>query len=205
MVNGKSIFTLVTLWLAHQSELWGNVCVPDCSPVQSCSPWWRHKIETFSALLALCERNPPVTGGFPSQRPVTRSFGVFFDLRLYKRLGKQSRRRWFGTPSLPLWRHPNAVLAICNIVLFNLALKYRFCNWEPVVRNMAVICRIRITGRISLPGVQNQSKVEDTNYEQTKAWFCSIFVHWVALDYKARMTCHWIHVEHLWIFTLAPM
>ena len=37
------------------------------------------------ALLALCEGNPPVTGGFPSQRPVTRSFGVFFDLR--KRLG----------------------------------------------------------------------------------------------------------------------
>ena len=31
-------------------------------------------VETFSALLAFCEGNPPVTGGFPSQRPVTRSF-----------------------------------------------------------------------------------------------------------------------------------
>ena len=30
-------------------------------------PWWRHQMETFSALLALCERNLPVTGGFPSQ------------------------------------------------------------------------------------------------------------------------------------------
>ena len=30
------------------------------------------------------------TGEFPSQRPVTRSFGVFFDLRLNKRLSKQS-------------------------------------------------------------------------------------------------------------------
>ena len=38
---------------------------------------WRHQMETFSALLALCEGNPPVTGGFPSQRPVTRSFEVF--------------------------------------------------------------------------------------------------------------------------------
>ena len=37
--------------------------------------------------------NPPVTGGFPSQRPVTRSFDVYFDLRLNKRLSKQSRRR----------------------------------------------------------------------------------------------------------------
>ena len=51
----------------------------------------------------------PVTGGFPSQRPLTQSFGVFFDLRLNKRLSKQSRRRWFETPSrsLSLWRHCN--------------------------------------------------------------------------------------------------
>ena len=39
-------------------------------------------------LLTLCEGNTPVTGGFPSQRPVTRSSGVFFDLRLNKRLSK---------------------------------------------------------------------------------------------------------------------
>ena len=45
-------------------------------------------METFSALLALCAGNSLVTGEFPAQRPVTRSFGVFFDLRLYKRLSK---------------------------------------------------------------------------------------------------------------------
>ena len=39
-------------------------------------------MQIFPALLALCEGNPPVTGGFLSQRPVTRSFDVFFDLRL---------------------------------------------------------------------------------------------------------------------------
>ena len=33
--------------------------------------WWHHQMETFSALLVLCEGNPPVTGGFPSKRPVT--------------------------------------------------------------------------------------------------------------------------------------
>ena len=60
-------------------------------------------METFSALLALS----PVTGVFPSQRPVTQSFGVFFDLRLNKWLNKQSRRRWFMMPSLSLWRHCN--------------------------------------------------------------------------------------------------
>ena len=34
-------------------------------------------METFSALLALCVVNSPVTGEFPSQRPVTRSFDVY--------------------------------------------------------------------------------------------------------------------------------
>ena len=43
-------------------------------------------METFSALLAICAGNSPVPGEFPSQRPVTRSFDVFFDLRLNKRL-----------------------------------------------------------------------------------------------------------------------
>ena len=44
--------------------------------------WWRHQMETFSALLAICAGNSPATGEFPAQRPVTRSFDVFFDLRL---------------------------------------------------------------------------------------------------------------------------
>ena len=65
-------------------------------------------METFSALLALCEGNPPVTGGFPSQRPVTRNFDAFFDLRPNKRLSKQSRRRWFETPSRSSVRYCNS-------------------------------------------------------------------------------------------------
>ena len=45
----------------------------------------------ISALLAICAGNSAVTGEFPAQKPVTRSFGVFLDLRLNKRLSKQSR------------------------------------------------------------------------------------------------------------------
>ena len=70
-------------------------------------PWWRHQMETFSALLALCAGNSPITGEFPSQRPVTRSFDVFFDHRKNKRLSNQSGRRWFETTSRSLWRHCN--------------------------------------------------------------------------------------------------
>ena len=66
-------------------------------------------MEMFSALLALCAGNSPVTGEFPAQRPVTRSFDVFFDLRLNKRFSKQSRGRWFETPSRSLWRQCNVI------------------------------------------------------------------------------------------------
>ena len=70
-------------------------------------PWSRHKMETFSALLAIIAGNSPVTGEFPAQRPVTRSFGVFSDLSLNKRLSNQSWGWWFETQSRPLWRHCN--------------------------------------------------------------------------------------------------
>ena len=64
-------------------------------------------METFSALLALCVGNSPVTGDFPAQRPVARSFDVFFDLRLNKWLSKQTWGWWFETPSHSLWHHCN--------------------------------------------------------------------------------------------------
>ena len=60
-------------------------------------------MEIFSALLAICAGNSPVTGEFSSQRPVTRSFDVYFDLRLNKRLSKQSWGWWFETPSRSLY------------------------------------------------------------------------------------------------------
>ena len=72
--------------------------------------WWRHLIEAFSALLVICAGNSPVTGEFPAQRPVTRSFSVFFDLRLNKRLSKQSWGWWFETLLSPLWRHINVIM-----------------------------------------------------------------------------------------------
>ena len=63
--------------------------------------WWRHQMETFSALLALYAENSPVSGKFSSQRPVTRCF----DLHLNKRLNKQTRCWWlFETESCSLWR-----------------------------------------------------------------------------------------------------
>ena len=74
------------------------------------SAWWRHQMETFSALLIICAGNSPVTGEFPAQRPVMWSFDIFFYLRLNKRLNKQWWAWWFETPSRPLWLHSNEFL-----------------------------------------------------------------------------------------------
>ena len=82
---------------------------PTTSVTKWASTWWRHQMETFSALLAICAGNSPVPGDFPAQRPVTRSFDVFFDLRLNKRLSKQSWGWWSETISRPLWRYRNEV------------------------------------------------------------------------------------------------
>ena len=67
-------------------------------------------METFSASLAICAGNSPVSGEFPAQRPVTWSFDVFFDLCPSKWLSKQSRGWWFETPFLSLWSHCNGYI-----------------------------------------------------------------------------------------------
>ena len=113
---------MYTAWICDMSVLdigrdsvWVSR-VTRTSYMRSCrrplSTWWRHQMETYSALLAICAGNSPVTGEFPTQRPVTQSFDVFFHLSLIKRLNKQSRGWWFETPSRPLWRHCNETQSV---------------------------------------------------------------------------------------------
>ena len=70
--------------------------------------WWRHKMETFSILLALCEDNPPVNRWIPLTKE------LWCLLRLSKWLSKQSRRQRFETPSCSLWRHCKVWVNICG-------------------------------------------------------------------------------------------
>ena len=71
-------------------------------------------------------------GEFPAQRPVTRSFGVFFDLRLNKRLDKQSWGWWFEKPSRPLWRHRNDELTDFQL---HVQVIVRGCNYSPMPKH----------------------------------------------------------------------
>ena len=67
----------------HVQMCWWPLRFKDSTEKEEANiPWWRHQMETFSASLAICEGNSTVTGEFPAQRPVTRSFDVFFDPRL---------------------------------------------------------------------------------------------------------------------------
>ena len=113
----KADWLVDTTWYQLTNQLWAltapywperqSESAPGWRAPGKFSPWWRHQMETFSALLALCAGNSPVTGEFPAQRPVTRSFNVFFDLRLNIRLSKQSWGWWFETPLHSLLRHCN--------------------------------------------------------------------------------------------------
>ena len=91
-------------------------------------------METFSALLAICAGNSPAPGEFPTQRPVTRSFDVFFDLRLNKWLSKQSWSWWLETLSCPLWRHRNATrdCAILPVVIYHCACTHTCMLQKPL-------------------------------------------------------------------------
>ena len=85
-------------------------------------------METFSASLALCAGNSPVPGEFPAQRPETWNLDVSFDLRLNIRFSKQSWGWWFETPSCPLWRYCNDLMAL--EVQLSSSSWWWWCSWS---------------------------------------------------------------------------
>ena len=94
-------------------------------------PWRRHQMETFSALLAICAGNSPVPGEFPTQRQVTQSFDVFFDVCPNKRLTKHSWGWWVETPSPSLWRHCHAIYMVSLPYSLPKTLRLSFLNQFP--------------------------------------------------------------------------
>ena len=87
-------------------------------------PWWRHQMETFSALLAICAGNSLVFSEFPAQRPVTRSFDVFFDSHLNKQLSKQS---WAGDLIRYRAHYDVTVMQWCDFIPHHIKCIYIYC------------------------------------------------------------------------------
>ena len=125
---GTSNYTPQILWDVIASPCyWYLLLAQHASQAfRTSNTWWRHQMETISALLAVCAGNSPVTGEFPAQRPATRSFDIFFDLGLYQQLSKQWRRRWFKTPWHSLWRYCNE----CCWERYDHSF-YSICNFGP--------------------------------------------------------------------------
>ena len=86
----------------------------------------------FRVTCPLCEEFTG-SGEFPAQRPVTRSFDVFFDLRLNKRLSKQSWGWWFQTPPWPLWRQCNALFASADLEFVQAQELSTTRDWGPIL------------------------------------------------------------------------
>ena len=116
--------------------------------------WWRHQMEAFSAKLAICAGNSPVTGEFPAQRPVTRSFDVSFDLRLNKRLRKQSWSWWFETLSRPLWRQCDDIASLgqcrdhCGTIAVLFCVSYDHMHGSTCISGVCVDASMCKTGQL---------------------------------------------------------
>ena len=81
--HAASNVTIIT-YIEEIVKYWGNSEIPREIRKYRSKSWWRHQLETFSAILAFYVGNSPVNGEFPAQRPATRSFDVFFDQGLNK-------------------------------------------------------------------------------------------------------------------------
>ena len=125
-------------------------------------------MQTFSALLAICAGNSPVPVEFPTQRPVTQSFDVFFDLRPNKWLSKQWWSWWFETLSWPLWRH-------CN----GFGYRWHPTGNQPLMRQTAVLTQ-QNTKRKSVGSISD--------------WGQSLFICYFGYcGYR-----HWLFIIMLW-------
>ena len=107
-------------------------------------------------------------GEFPTQRPVTRSFDVFFDMLPNKRFSQQSWGWWFETPSLSLWRHRNDSAPMEYApVLFVLFATVIFTHW--VWSKMTAILQITFKLFVRCPITNNPVLVQIMAYADQMA------------------------------------
>ena len=198
-------YILIQCWLEFlPKDAFGNKSAFDQFHPWWCNDmeWWRQQMETFSALLAFCAGNSPVTVVFPLQRPVTRSFDIFFNLCPNKRLSKQSWRRSYEKPSSSLWRHCDGntyshfrSFARGKMAHFtasaNLNLLSRICIILPFLGTGVVSSLNRVLVRISIKLYQMFWIDKMTRFDHT----CSIiladtvdlYVHWYNTCYRESM------------------
>ena len=164
-------------------------------------------METFSALLAICAGNSPVTGEFSAQRPVTRSFDVvFFYLRLNKWLSKQSWGWWFETPSRPVWRQCNDVCVTKTLIACIPVIRAN--GYLPNIKEIRHCLISLIFDRHPIAWITDTQSPQNDNWiynigipYKIRTWFCCVL-----FSCSYIMGCWWIGVVYLPIFCrVAPL
>ena len=135
----------------------------------------------------------PLCREFTGHRWITKASDAefrwaFFYLRLNKRLSKQSRRRWFETPSWSLWRH-------CNVYSPQVLQKYLaggFCGYDkegsPVL--------LELYGHLDMKGILYSAKKSDI--ERSKLLMGEQVMS--MLEEQSKKVCG-LFLDYLWIIT----
>ena len=118
--------------------------------------WWCHDMELRSALLALCWRNPPVTGVFPSKGALMQSVDFFPVVSLGMLLNQRSNRRLFVTP-------------------------WRSCDVTTMLTECPYIC-ICTEWPMSSSWLQVSLRHIDPGHQQSLCWLnCDNTIKWITL------------------------
>ena len=155
--SNYSLGTDKQLYLTHQwvrdyLSMQGLKFIHICKSVQHAGhydmhPRWRHQMETFFALLALSAGNSPVTGEFPSQRPVALMFSLI-DARINlwvnnREAGDLRRHRaHYNVNVMIISQSGFAVIKIDSFIKYLIIIKYlplRFENHHPIIAHMCFI------------------------------------------------------------------
>ena len=143
--------------------------------------------------------NSTVTGDFPSQRLVRRSFDIFFDLRLNKGLRTQSRHRWFEMPSHPLWRycndhwHINVLLLIAHATRSVLCIVFRYFIEKVsyiVYRNMLIYVFLCVKSTRNTGRNLCFNEISHTKYDKkmvTQPWYWHTWYSWYVTYVKLSL------------------
>ena len=142
--------------------------------------------------------NPPVNGGFSSQRPVTRSFDVFLDLRLNKWLNKWSRRRCLRRHRAHCDVTVMQQSLLCALAMTRPVREFGRCLWRldgAAQRSRNVTLRFLCARNIVL-----QYKI---NFCLISSALCVFHVFWLCLTYiykywvRVRLRSVYVIVQHM--------
>ena len=178
--------------------------------------WWLPASMTYIFMMTSSNRNifcvtGPLCGKFtgdrwiPSQRPVTRSFDVFFYLRLNKRLSKQSRGWWFKTSSRSLWRHCNVSPSLSELIgdtetTRNYLRHYRcfhYCDvtmsvLTPQITSNSIVC-LTVCSGVRTSNKTSKLRITGPLVRGNHRWPIGIPL---TLDQKRGKSLRWGHNDH---------